>query len=85
MKIVFSVAGWEDYLYFQEKDKKTLKKINALIKDIIRNPNETGIGKAEKLSYELAGFYSRRITLEHRMVYKVKEDAIEIVQLRYHY
>jgi len=84
MKILFSTAAWEDYLYFQEKDKKVLKKINVLIKDIIHNPNETGLGKTEKLSYELVDFCSRRITLEYRVVYRVKEDSIEIAQIRYH-
>lgn len=85
MKITFALKAWEDYLYFQEKDKKNLKKINDLIKDIQRNPNESGIGKAEKLGYELSGFYSRRINQEHRIVYRIKENSIEIAQLRYHY
>ena len=85
MKVTFASKAWEDYLYFQEKDKKNLKKINDLIKDIQRNPKEAGIGKSEKLSYQLSGFYSRRINQEHRIVYRIKEDSIEIAQLRYHY
>ena len=85
MKVTFASDAWVDYLYFQDKDKKALKKINALIKDIQRNPNESSIGKAEKLSYELSGYFSRRIDLEHRMVYKITKDSIEIAQLRFHY
>ena len=85
MKVTFASDAWVDYLYFQEKDKKALKKINALIKDLQRNPNESGIGKAEKLGYELSGYFSRRIDLEHRMVYKITKDSIEIAQLRFHY
>ena len=66
MKIVFSSKAWEDYLYFLERDKRILKRINDLIKDIQRNPKDSGIGKSEKLSHQLSGFYSRRINQEHR-------------------
>ena len=65
MKIVFHPNGWEDYLYWQQADKQTLKRINALIKDIERNPFE-GIGKPEALKFDLSGFWSRRIDGEHR-------------------
>jgi len=67
MKIAFTEAGWEDYLWFQQNDRKRLKRINALIKDTIRNPFE-GLGKPEPLKSELSGYWSRRITSEHRLV-----------------
>ena len=76
--------GWEDYLYWQTNDKKLLKKINELIKDTLRQPFE-GIGKPERLKENLAGYWSRRINDEHRMVYKVFEDRIHIIQCRFHY
>lgn len=84
MKIIFLDAGWEDYLYWQGTDKSTLKKINALIKEIERLPFE-GSGKPELLKYNLAGWWSRRINLEHRLVYKVENGSIIILQCRYHY
>ena len=77
-------AAWEDYLYWQGQDKKTLKKINGLIKDIKRNPFK-GIGSPEPLKHDLSGYWSRRITLEHRLVYRVTNDEIRILQCRYHY
>ena len=77
-------AAWEDYVHWQQNDRSTLKKINALIKESMRTPFE-GIGKPEALKENLKGFWSRRINLEHRLVYKVEEDAIYIVQCRYHY
>ena len=71
MRISFTSDAWEDYLYWQEKDKKILKKINNLIKDIQRNPlNEHGIGQPERLKNDLQGFISRRINKEHRLIYK---------------
>lgn len=76
--------AWEDYLYWQSHDKKTLKKINALIRDISRNPFK-GIGSPEPLKHDLAGYWSRRITLEHRLVYRIDEDGIKLLQCRYHY
>lgn len=84
MKIVFSSQSWEEYLYWQKKDKHILKRINDLIKDIIRTPYK-GKGKPEPLKYALTGYWSRRINDEHHLVYKVKEDTIFIAQLRYHY
>jgi toxin YoeB len=76
--------AWEDYLYWQKNDKSVLKKVNALIKESIRTPFE-GTGKPEALKENLAGFWSRRINLEHRLVYKVEDEAIFILQCRYHY
>lgn len=84
MKLIFSEKAWEDYLYWQKNDKKMLKRINLLIKDIQRSPF-TGIGKPEPLQYDLSGYWSRRIDHEHRMVYKVQNEAIFLSQLRYHY
>ena len=84
MKLVFSEHAWDEYLYWQNADKKMLKRINTLIRDIQRMPFE-GIGKPEPLKHGLAGYWSRRITDEHRIVYKVERDALLIAQLRYHY
>jgi len=84
VKLLFSDHAGDDYLFWQETDKKILARINALIKETRRNPFE-GIGKPEPLKHALAGYWSRRITDEHRFVYKVSESAIEIAQLRYHY
>ena len=84
MKLIFAEKGWEDYLYWQHTDKKTLKRINALIKDIKRNPF-VGIGDPEPLKYDWSGFWSRRITKEHRIVYAVEKDSILIAQCRFHY
>ena len=84
MKIIFLSTGWEDYLYWQNTDKAILKKINALIKEVERMPFE-GSGKPEPLKHNLAGWWSRRINLEHRLVYKIENEAIIILQCRYHY
>jgi len=84
MKLVFAEKAWEDYLHWQKTDKKTLNRVNLLIKDITRNPFE-GIGKPEPLKHALSGYWSRRINDEHRMVYKFHQDSIPIAQLRYHY
>ena len=84
MKLVWSSHAWEDYLYWQTNDKSTLKKINALIKDIQRSPFE-GLGKPESLKYALSGYYSRRIDHEHRLVYSCDQENIYIVQCRFHY
>ena len=84
MKLIFSEHAWQDYLYWQKNDKKNMRRINELIRDIQRNRYE-GIGKPEPLKYNLSGFWSRRITNEHRIVYKIEDDAILIAQLRYHY
>jgi toxin YoeB len=84
MNVQFSSRGWEDYLYWQQFDKKILKKVNELLKDISRSPYE-GIGKPEPLKHALSGFWSRRITDEHRLVYRVEGDIIKVAQARYHY
>jgi toxin YoeB len=84
MKLVFSNKVWEGYLYWQSTDKKVLKRINALIKEIQRTPFE-GVGKPEPLKHGLSGYWSRRINDEHRLVYKVEDDAVLIAQLWYHY
>ena len=80
----WTADAWEDYLYWQATDKKTLRRINALIKDIERRPF-SGMGKPEPLKHHWAGYWSRRIDREHRLVYKITEEAIIIVQCRYHY
>ncbi|WP_109609845.1 Txe/YoeB family addiction module toxin [Mucilaginibacter oryzae] len=84
MKIIFQNLGWDDYLYWQSTDKATLKKINSLIKEIERTPYE-GAGKPEPLKHNLAGWWSRRINLEHRLIYRVEGDSVFILQCRYHY
>ncbi|RFZ91866.1 Txe/YoeB family addiction module toxin [Mucilaginibacter conchicola] len=84
MKIVFLDQAWEDYLHWQNTDKVTLKKINALVKEIDRSPFE-GSGKPEPLKHNLAGWWSRRINLEHRIVYKIDNESVVILQCRYHY
>ena len=86
MIVGFSTKGWEDYLYWQQNDKKILKRINLIIQDIKRNPyDKNGIGKPERLKANLSSYYSRRITSEHRLVYKIIDDLIIIAQCRYHY
>lgn len=84
MKLIFSEEAWDDYLYWQRQDKAVLKRINELIAACKRAPY-VGIGKPEPLKHALSGFWSRRITEEHRMVYKADKDALSIAQLRYHY
>ena len=84
MKLIFSENAWEDYLYWQKTDKKLLNRINKLIKETKREPFE-GVGKPEPLKHGLAGYWSRRINDEHRMIYKVTDDALLLAQLRYHY
>lgn len=84
MRLVFSEHAWEDYLYWQKTDRAALKRINKLIREIQRAPFE-GIGKPEPLKHALAGYWSRRINDEHRIVYKVEDDTLMIAQLRYHY
>jgi toxin YoeB len=81
VKLIFFDHAWEDYLYRQKNDKKILRRINTLIKEIERNPFE-GIGKLEPLKHALSGYGSRRINDEHRIVYKVSDEAIQIAQLR---
>ncbi len=80
----FTDIGWEDYLYWQTEDRKTLRKINTLLKDIERNGNE-GIGKPEPLTGDLSGFWSRRINQKDRLIYALGMDQIIIIACRYHY
>ena len=81
---IWSDDAWTDYLYWQTQDKKTLKRINQLIKDIERNPFD-GIGKAEPLKHNLSGYWSRRIDDTNRLVYKVEDGQLYIISCRYHY
>ena len=84
MKLIFADEAWEDYLYWQKQDKRVIERINKLIRETMREPF-SGVGKPEPLKHALAGFWSRRITEEHRMVYKIDGDDLLIAQLRYHY
>lgn len=84
MKLIWSDRSWEEYVDWQNKDKKLLKKINSLIKDIKRDPFD-GVGKPEQLKHELSGCWSRRISDEHRLVYDVSDYTIGIVSCKYHY
>jgi len=84
MKLIFVEESWEDYLYWQQTDKKMLKRINELIKDIFRNPY-SGIGKPEALKYKYKGFWSRRINDQHRLIYQVVAYEIKIAKCRFHY
>jgi toxin YoeB len=84
MRIIFSKNAWEDYTSWQTEDKKTLKKINSLIKDIERTPYD-GIGKPEPLKFDLAGFWSRRIDQANRLVYMIEENDLQIFACKYHY
>jgi len=84
MNILFTDDAWEDYLYWQQTDKKTLRKINQLLKEIQRTPF-TGIGKPEPLKHQLQGCWSRRIDSEHRLVYEVTDEALKVIGCRFHY
>ncbi|MBK5191846.1 MAG: Txe/YoeB family addiction module toxin [Flavobacteriaceae bacterium] len=84
MKYIFVDESWEDYLYWQKTDKKKLKKINELLKEIARNPFD-GIGKPESLKHKYSGFWSRRIDSEHRLIYQYNEEEILIAKCRFHY
>ncbi|MEO7316880.1 MAG: Txe/YoeB family addiction module toxin [Ginsengibacter sp.] len=84
MEIVWQGNAWEDYLFWQKNDKQKLKRINQLIRDCQRNKFE-GIGKPEPLKENLSGFWSRRIDNEHRLVYKIQDNRLHIIQCRYHY
>jgi toxin YoeB len=84
MNLVFSPQAWEDYQHWLQTDKKMIRRINELIKNTVRSHYE-GIGKPEPLKHALAGFWSRRITDEHRMVYRIDAKNLEIAQLRFHY
>jgi len=83
-ELVFRPHGWDDYLYWQAQDRKTLNRINRLIKDILRDPFD-GLGKPEALRHEYQGFWSRRIDEEHRLVYAVEVKRIVIIACRFHY
>ena len=87
MRVTFATDPWEEYLYWQTADRKILKRINLLIRDIMRDDSDGGIGKPERLRGDLSGFTSRRIDDEHRLVYRVDNDAgsLLIAQCRYHY
>lgn len=84
MKLIFSDEAWDDYLYWQKQDKRMTDRINKLIREIQREPF-SGVGKPEALKHALSGYWSRRITDEHRIVYRVEEDGLLIAQLRFHY
>lgn len=84
MKILFHEKAFDEYLYWQKNDKKTLKRLNNIIKDICRNPYE-GLGKPEPLRYALQGYWSRRITIEDRIIYKVENDNLIIISCAKHY
>lgn len=84
MKLVFSEQAWEDYLHWQRTDRKMLERINTLIREIQRMPFK-GIGKPEPLRHAFAGYWSRRVNDEHRIVYRIEGDFLYIAQIRYHY
>ena len=84
MNILFTDDAWEDYLYWQQTDKQTLRKINQLLKDIQRTPF-SGIGKPGPLKHQLQGCWSRRIDSEHRLVYEITDDALKVIGCRFHY
>ena len=84
MKLLFADEAWDDYLYWQKKDKRMVERINKLIRETQREPF-AGVGKPEPLKHALAGFWSRRITDEHRMVYRIEGKTLLIAQLRFHY
>lgn len=84
MKLGFTASAWEDYLWLQEHDKKLLKRVNSLIKDVLRSPFD-GIGKPEPLKANLTGTWSRRISDEHRLVYIATATEVTIIACRYHY
>jgi toxin YoeB len=84
MNICFHENAFEDYIFFQKNDKKIVERINKLLKDITREPF-SGIGKPEALKHNLSGFWSRRISSEHRLVYAIKDSSVYVLQCRYHY
>ncbi|MHC5262987.1 Txe/YoeB family addiction module toxin [Streptomyces sp. UC4497] len=85
MKFVWHENAWADYVRWQAQDRKVLKRINTLLQDIARNGPDEGIGKPEPLKHGFHGYWSRRITDEHRLIYKVVEDEVRIAACRYHY
>lgn len=84
MRLVWTADAWSDYLYWQTNDRKMLKRVNQLLRDVLRDPFE-GIGKPEQLKYGADGAWSRRITQEHRLVYMLADGDLVILQARYHY
>ncbi len=84
MKLLFAEAAWADYQHWLQTDKRMLERVNKLIREVQREPY-AGVGKPEPLKHALAGYWSRRINDEHRMVYRVQDDVLWIAQLRYHY
>ena len=84
MKLLFSERAWEDYLWWQAHDVKTLERLNSLIRDASRTPFQ-GIGKPEPLRGDLSGWWSRRITQEHRMVYRAQDGKLQIAQCKFSY
>jgi toxin YoeB len=84
VKLIVAEEAWEDYLCWQKQDRRMVERINKLIRETQREPFE-GVGKPEALKHALSGFWSRRITDEHRMVYRVEGDNLLIAQLRFHY
>ncbi|MBA5243957.1 MULTISPECIES: Txe/YoeB family addiction module toxin [Corynebacterium] len=84
MRLVWTADAWSDYLYWQTTDRKMLKRVNQLLRDVLRDPFE-GIGKPEPLKYGADGAWSRRITQEHRLVYMLADGDLVILQARYHY
>jgi toxin YoeB len=84
VKLIFAEEAWDDYLYWQKQDRRMVERINKLVAEIQRQPFE-GIGKPEPLKHALSGFWSRRINDEHRIVYRVEGDTLQIAQLRFHY
>ena len=84
MRLIFADSAWDDYLHWQQHDRRMVERINRLIRETERKPF-AGIGKPEPLKHALAGYWSRRISDEHRMVYRIEVDALCIAQLRYHY
>jgi toxin YoeB len=84
VRVVFSEHAWDDYLYWQKTDRKVVRRINLLIREIQRTPFE-GVGKPEPLKHALSGYWSRRINDEHRIVYRIEGDAVLVAQVRYHY
>lgn len=84
MKVQFTQEAWKDFGWFIDKDKRMVKRIRELLKDILRHPEE-GIGKPERLKFQLSGYWSRRISKEHRLIYKIEKDNIIVISCRYHY
>ncbi|MFA5904796.1 MAG: Txe/YoeB family addiction module toxin [Desulfobacula sp.] len=84
MKILFTQEAWKDFEWFEGRDKRLAKRIKQLLKDILRDP-ENGIGKPERLRFQLSGCWSRRISKEHRLVYKIEKETITVISCRYHY